>query len=486
VGFELNRRDGDAMGMGKRAESRQQEFWVATESLAGAPRHVFYDRLNGLLAEAGFDRFVESLCEAYYNEGGRPSIPPGVYFRMLLIGYFEDISSQRGIAWRCSDSLSLRKFLSIPLTEETPDHSSLTRINRRLPATVNEQVFEFVLKIAAAKKLLKGNTVGVDSTTLEANAAMRAIVRRDNGDDWKSYLKKLAEAEGVIIENEEDLRRFDQQRRKEGRKKVSNDDWQSPVDPDARIGQMKDGRTHLNYKAEHVVDLESEIIIQADVHHGNTGDTQSVIGNLVEAQVKLDHVFDDIVPQEASHGVIQEMAADKGYHSNDVLKCCHDLGVRTYVPEREGGERRWADKADGLQEAFHSNRQRMQRSKGHNLQKRRSEVVERGFAHLCETGGSRRTWLRGLEKVRNRHLIAVAAHNLGVVMRHLFGFGKPRAFSAAFGLLRLAHLAILTCCRRLTQNWQPVRPQNATFEAKSQTRYMTQFSFIRLPCSTGC
>lgn len=184
------------MGMGKRSESRQQEFWVATEALAGAPRHVFYDRLNGLLAEAGFDRFVESICEEFYDESGRPSIPPGTFFRMLLVGYFEDIASQRGIAWRCSDSLSLRKFLGIPLTDETPDHSSLTRIAKRLPAKVSEQVFEFVLKIAVEKKLLKGNTVAVDSTTLEANAAMRSIVRKDNGDDWKTYLENLPEKAG--------------------------------------------------------------------------------------------------------------------------------------------------------------------------------------------------------------------------------------------------------------------------------------------------
>jgi transposase len=429
------------MGMSKRPESRQQEFWVATESLAGAPRHVFYDKLNGLLAQAGFDRFVESLCEPFYREGGRPSIAPGVYFRMLLIGYFEDIASQRGIAWRCSDSLSLRKFLGVRLTDETPDHSSLTKIGQRLPATVSEQVFEFVLRIAAAKKLLRGETVGVDSTTLEANAALRTIVRKDNGDDWKTYLKKLAAAEGVVIENDADLRRFDQQRRKDGTKKVSNDEWQSPSDPDARIGKMKDGRTHLNYKAEHVVDLDSEIIIQADVHPGDAADTQTVVGNLVEAQVKLDHCFEQVEPGDETCGVIQEIAADKGYHSNEVLLCCRELEIRSYIPERKGDARCWSDKDAAMKAAFHGNRQRVQRSKGKTLQKRRSEVVERGFAHVCETGGARRTWLRGLEKVRTRHLLRVAAHNPGIVMRALFGFSKPRAFSACFGVLILDDLA---------------------------------------------
>lgn len=430
------------MGMGKRAESRQQEFWVVTASLADAPRHVFYDRLNGLLAEAGFDRFAESICEEHYNEGGRPSIPPGTYFRMLLVGYFEDIASQRGIAWRCSDSLSLRKFLGISLTDDTPDHSSLTRIGKRLPASVNQQVFEFVLRIAAEKKLLKGATVAVDSTTLEANAAMRTIVRKDNGDDWKAYLKKLADAEGVEITNDEDLRRYDQQRRRQGKKKVTNEEWESKSDPDARIGRMKDGRTHLNYKAEHVVDLDSEVIIQAEVHHGDAADTQTVIGNLVEAQAKLDRCFDDMESADSACGVIQEVAADKGYHSNEVLKCCVDLDIRSYIPERQGGDRTWRDKDEQMKAAFHANRQRMKRSKGKTLQKRRSELVERGFAHVCETGGARKIWLRGLEKVRKRHLISVAAHNLGLVMRSLFGFSKPRAFSAGPDLAVLCYLVI--------------------------------------------
>lgn len=465
------------MGMSKRVERRQGEFWVATESLAEAPRHVFYDKLNGLLAESGFDRFVESLCEPHYREGGRPSIAPGVYFRMLLIGYFEDISSQRGIAWRCSDSLSLRRFLSIPLDQDTPDHSSLTKIGQRLPATVSEQVFQFALKIAAQKKLLSGKQVGVDSTTLEANAAMRSIVRKDNGDDWKTYLRKLADAEGVVIENDEDLRRFDQKRRKEGKKKVSNDEWQSPVDPDARIGQMKDGRTHLNYKAEHVVDLETEVIIQADVHHGNSADSQTVIGSLVDAQVNLDQCFDGVETTDDSVGVIKEVAADKGYHANEVLASCRDLNVRTYIPEREGGDRRWDDKPNGLKEAFHGNRQRMERPKGRNLQKRRSEVVERGFAHICETGGARRTWLRGLANVRKRHMIAVAAHNLGIVMRHLFGFSKPRAFSAANGLLRTARLATMTLLKALERI---CRPTHHHHHAQASSSNLTRFLILDL------
>jgi transposase len=229
--------------MGRRGRERQGEFWIASEALASTPRHIFYDKLNSLLDEAGFDRFVEGLCEPFYadgSRGGRPSIPPGRYFRMLLVGYFEEIDSQRGIAWRCSDSLSLRNFLFLQASEEAPDHSSLTRIRERLPRHVHEQVFAFVLEIARQKKLLEGTpgrplAVGVDSTLLEANAAMKSIVRRDSGEDWKEYLKQLAAAEGVEINDDEDLRRFDQDRNKQGKKQVSNEQWVSPVDPDSRI-----------------------------------------------------------------------------------------------------------------------------------------------------------------------------------------------------------------------------------------------------------
>src|SRR5690606_12965325 len=224
-------------------------------ALASVPKHVFYDKLNELLDEAGFDRFVEDLCEPFYAERGRDSIPPGRYFRMLFVGYFEELDSQRGIAWRCADSLSLRNFLFLEASQQSPDHSSLTRIRERLPLVVHEQVFAFVLEIARQKKLLRGTQVGVDSTTLEANAAMKSIVRRDSGEDWREYLLALAEAEGVEINNDEDLRRFDKHRKKQGQKKVSNAEWVSPIDEDSRIVKMKDGRTHLGYKAEHVVDL---------------------------------------------------------------------------------------------------------------------------------------------------------------------------------------------------------------------------------------
>src|SRR5215213_3612208 len=188
------------MAMGKRKQ-RQEALFVMTEGLPKSAGHPFYQRLNALLAEAEFDHWIERRCQQYYQQAekrGQPSIPPGVYFRMLLVGYFEDIDSQRGIAWRCSDSLSLRAFLGLPLGQGTPDHSTLTNTRKRLPHEVFEEVFRFVLGIAEAKKLIAGKTVGVDSTTLEANAAMKSIVRRDTGEDWKEFVVRLMREDGVI------------------------------------------------------------------------------------------------------------------------------------------------------------------------------------------------------------------------------------------------------------------------------------------------
>ena len=418
------------MAMRRRSEERQGELWVATQALPSGPGHVFYERLNRLLAEAGFDRFVEDLVEEYYAERGRPGIAPGVYFRMLFVGYFEGIDSQRGIAWRCADSLSLRSFLGLDLTEKSPDHSSLTRIRDRYPIEVADEVFAFVLGMARERKLVSGSQVGVDATLLEANAAMKSIVRRDTDEDWKQYLRRLMAEDGLIEDDDdptdEDLRRFDRSRKG---KKVSNEDWKSPVDDDARIVKLKDGRTHLGYKAEHTVDLESEFVLSATVQDATEPDSQTLCDAVIDAQENLERAGSD--------ATIQEVVADKGYHANAQLAGSDELGLRTYIPEPSSPrQRKWTDKCDEVVLAVTNNRRRMKRSKGRQLQKLRSERVERSFAHICETGGARRTWLRGLEKINKRYSVTVAAHNLGLLMRALFGTGKPRQ-SAALQPLQL-------------------------------------------------
>ena len=424
------------MAMGKRTD-RQESLFVSTEGLLGSAGHPFYDRLNALLAEAGFDAWLEGRCAAFYEQEekrGRPSIAPGVYFRMLLIGYFEGIDSQRGIAWRCADSLSLRRFLGLALDEPTPDHSTLTNTRQRLPKEVFEEVFQFVLKLAAEKELLKGKAVGVDSTTLEANAAMKSIVRKDTKEDWKEYLTRLMREEGVIgAEDEptdEEMRRFDKKRKD---KKVSNQEWQSPSDGDARIARMKDGTTHLAYKAEHVVDLGSELVLAAEVYKADQMDTATLVDSVMEARVNL--------TAAGSAAVIEEAVADKGYHAAATIEMSEHYDIRTYIPEpQRAQEAKLADKPEEQRRAVLNNRRRVKRAKSKAMQRRRSEVVERSFAHVCETGGARRSHLRGLVNVTKRYLIAVAAHNLGRVMRMLTGIGKPRVMQGAGGLAELAHL----------------------------------------------
>lgn len=413
------------MALRRRSTERQQEFWIPAEEVTRAPRHVFYERLNQLLGEAGFDGFVEELAEPFYAEGGRPSVPPGVYFRMLFVGYFEDIDSQRGIAWRCADSRSLERFLGIGLRDQVPDHSSLTRIRDRLPLDVHEKVFAFVLAIAVEKKLVAGSQAAVDSTYVEANAAMKSIVRRDSREDWKEYVKRLMVEEGVIDEDDDppadELRRFDRKRKG---KKVSNDEWQSPSDEDARIRKMKDGRVRVAYKAEHTVDLKSEFVLSAEVRHGTDPDTQTLLQSVESAQNNL--------TAAGSDGTIKEVAADRGYHSNDQITACTEAGLRTYIAEpRLPKNRKWTDKPPSMKQAVLNNRRRSKRRKSRDLQRLRSERVERSFAHICDSGGSRRSWLRGLKKVNKRYGMASAAHNLSLLMRNLFGSGKPKQFTAA-------------------------------------------------------
>lgn len=419
--IDAQRSEERTMALGK-SGPKQGEFWVTVSELPTSPGHPFYSKLNEILRGADFDAWVEGLCEEYYAKNtGRPGIPPGVYFRMLFAGYFEGIQSQRGIAWRCSDSLSLRSFLGLGATDESPHHSSLTRVRKRLPQEVHHAVFEFVLRVAIERGLLKGKTVAVDSTTLEANAAMKSIVRKDSGEDYKEYIRRLAEAESIEEPSEEDLRRFDKRRKG---KKTSNKDWESASDPESRIARMKDGRTHLAYKAENTIDLDTDMVISADVYHADRGDTDTLVESLAHAQNTLLDCD--------SEATIEECAADKGYHSAKLLADLEAIGLRGYIPEPEQRfDRRWTDKPEGQKEAVYRNRRRVRGRRSKALQRKRSEFVERSFAHVCETGGGRRTWLRGLVAVTKRYLIQVAARNLGAIMRAAFGVGTARSLQGA-------------------------------------------------------
>jgi transposase len=423
------------MAMGRREGEWQQELFVTHDKLPRSPGHVFYDKLNQLLRDSGYDAYVEALCQPYYAEKkGRPSVPPGTYFRMLLVGFFEGLQSQRGIAWRCADSLSLRTFLGIALGKDSPNHSSLSYIRNRLPLEVHQQVFVWILALAHEKNLLQGKTVGVDSTTLEADAAMKSIVRRDTGEDWNEYLLRLMQEAGVLNEedeppSDEDLRKFDKSRQN---KRVSNDEWVSETDPDSRITRMKDGTTHLAYKAEHVVDLETAIIVAAEIYHGDHSDTQTLEDSVVQAQVNL--------REAGSSTTLQDVVADKGYHANQQLTNLQEhTTYRTYIPEPQlKHERVWTDKPPEQRQAVYASRRRTRGARGRRLQRLRSEKCERTFAHVCETGGARRTWLVGIDNVRKRYLITAAAHNLSVLMRVLFNMGTPRGLQQFRTMLKKA------------------------------------------------
>jgi transposase len=341
-------------------------------------------------------------------------MPPGVYFRSLLIGYFEGLDSERGIAWRTADSLSLRKFLGYALDEATPDHSTISRTRRLYWLETHKAVFRWVLKILDQEGLVSGRTVSIDATTLEANAALKSIVRRDNGQSYNDYLKELAKAEGMDNPTREQLARLDRKRKKKG----SNQEWTSPSDPDARITKMKDGRTHLAHKAEHAVDLTSGALLALTLQPANEGDTTTIRKTLEEAQA---------VAREINERGVEEVVADKGYHSGGVLTDVHEQEVRSYIPEPERGRRKWQGEGKAEeQKRTYENRRRVRGDRNKRLQKLRSELTERSFAHLYETGGMRRVHLRGRNNILKRLLVHGAGFNLSLILRKTMGVGKPR------------------------------------------------------------
>lgn len=409
------------MAMGKRDQARQDDFWVPTASLPPAPAHPFYVHINKILDERGFDAFVEGLCRRFYADRmGRPSLPPTVYFRLLLIGYFEGIDSERGIAWRVADSLGLRRFLGYRLTDSTPDHSTISRNRRLIDLETHQQVFTWMLGVLAESGLLTAKTVGVDATTLEANAAMRSIVRKDTGEAYQAFLERLAKESGIETPTREDLAKLDRNRKN----KASNDDWQNPHDSDARVAKMKDGRTHLAHKSEHAVDMDSGAILAVTLQPADRGDTTSIEETLVRAGDNIVDVLARGADGQVSPQALSEVVADKGYHSNAVLVERHP-GIRTYIAEPDRGRRNWKGRT-AEREAVYANRRRIRGARGRRLMRKRGELIERSFAHCYDTGGMRRTHLRHHENILKRLLIHTAGFNLSLVLRKQFGLGTAR------------------------------------------------------------
>jgi len=420
-------------------------MWITVSDLPKSPGHPFYQRLNAVLEAAGFDRFAEQRCERFYaGQIGRPSLPPGRYFRLVLLGYFEGLDSERGIAWRAADSLAVRSFLGLGLDERGPDHSTISRTRRLIDVETHGEVFGWVLERLAEAGLVKGKTVVVDGTTLEANAALRSIVRRDTGEAYQAYLTRLAKASGIRTPTRAVLARLDRRRSKKG----SNEEWKSPTDPDAKITKMKDGRTHLAHKAEHAVDVESGAIVAVTVQDASIGDTGTIMDTLAEAEGQLVRLQRKAALGRLVQGM-EEVVADKGYHSDDVLIGLDEVGLRSYISEPDRGRRRWRGERLA-QRTVYANRRRSRGERGQRLRRLRGERAERSFAHLYETGGMRRTHLRGHSNILKRLLIHAGAFNLGRLLRHLVGIGTPRGLQGLSGrLLRL----LLRLCGVLRPSW---------------------------------
>ena len=422
------------MAMGRLEGDQQDDLFVATWKLREGPAHPFYAKLEELLRKNGFDRFVEGLCEKFYAPKlGRPSVIPGVYFRMLFIGYFERFDSERQIAWRCNDSMSLRLFLDVPFDKSLPDHSSLSRTRQRIDLETHAEVFSWVLKLVAEHGLVNGKTIGVDATTMEANAALRSIVRRDTDEGYREFLEGLVKDSGIETPTRTDIAKADKKRKGKG----SNDDWKHPHDGDAGITKMKDGRTHLSHKAEHSVDLDTGAVLSVTLHRGEAGDTFSVGPTLGQTNEQLEKLEDEGVIEKRD---TREVVTDKGYFSNDTLVQTKEAGWRTYCSEPKQRKRVWKNKHDA-RDATYTNRRRVRGERGKRLLRKRGELLERPFAHYLDGGGMRRTHLRTHPNIMKRLLVHIAGFNLGLILRKMIGKGTPRELAASLSSI-LSYLRV--------------------------------------------
>jgi transposase len=453
----------------RRKRRRQHNLWISAADLPTTAAHPFYRRVNAMLDAEAFDEFVERTCRSFYAETmGRPSLTPGMYFRLLLVGYFEGIDSERGIAWRAADSLAIRQFLHLALDEAGPDHSTISRTRRLIDLDSHRAVFTWIQQRLAEAGLLSGKTVAIDATTLEANAAMRSIVRRDTGEGYQEFLTRLAKASGIETPTREDLARLDRHRQK----KTSNKEWTHPHDPDAKVTKMKDGRTHLAHKAEHAVDVETGAIVAVTLQGVDTGDTTTIVETATAAADQIEDAQADVDEPQA----LEEIIADKGYHSNQTMIDLDAVGLRSYIAEPDRGRRDWSE-APEAQAPVYANRRRTRGRRGRRLMRRRGETIERSFAHVYDTGGMRRTHLRGHANILKRLLIHAGGFNLGLVMRQVFGVGTPRGLQ---GRLAAAIAVVVALWTLLTDRWMSIgaRP------ADRLPLFMPSYCFELLPVAT--
>jgi transposase len=465
------------MAMGTR-KTEQPPLWVATADLPSSPGHPFYSKLSAILDAEGFDRFAEDQCRRFYAPTmGRPSLEPGRYFRLLLVGYFEGLDAERGIAWRAADSLAVRRFVRLGIEEAAPDHSTISRTRRRIDVETHRAIFTWVQQRLVAGGLLKGRTIAIDATTLEANAAMRSIVRRDTGESYQAFLTRLAETSGIKTPTREVLARLDRKRKK----KTSNKDWTNPHDPDAKVTKMKDGRTHLAHKAEHAVDLETGAIVAVTLQGADEGDTTTIRETATAAAEQVEDAQADVDEPQA----LEEIIGDKGYHSNQSMVDLEAVGIRSYIAEPDRGRRDWSKEPEA-QAPVYRNRRRMRGARGRRLMRQRGERIERSFAHLYDTGGMRRTHLRGHENILKRLLIHAGGFNLGLLIRSILGVGTPRGLQGRLAaVLAVVSTLIAVVRHRCIEIRDVLRVITATSGWVPVPTTLVVSSSAKATCTTG-
>jgi len=419
--------------------------------LPAATPDAFYKRVNRTLEQMEFAPKVWRICQPAYAaaaKGGRPGIDPVVYLKMLMVGFFENLGSERGIASRCADSLSIRGFLGYSLTEATPDHSSLSVIRDRLSLEQLTAMHRVLLGALHQHGLLKGKKVGIDSSIIEANASLRGLEHRNTEESYWDYVKRLAAESGIDPQDTKAVRRFDKQR--SGRK-TSNADWQNPHDPEAKVGRTKDGACDMVYKPEHISDLESGAIIHAEVRAGDAADNDAT---LKERVVKARATLRKVMPKAQRGSVMQELCADEGYFAVEQMARLQHCEIRTVIGDPQSTRRRKEKLGQRQRRALHRAGCATRSSSGKALLRKRGEHLERGFCHVLDHGGLRRTTLRGKEKLSKRLVVAALTHNLSLLLRHQTGIGtaKQALAAAAAAVLDLC-IGIWGALRRL---WTPI------------------------------
>jgi transposase len=427
---------------------QQGEFWIARNKLAHGQASRFYDKLDETLGEMDFAPKVRELCEPFYSSGesGRPPIDPVVYFKMLMVGFLENLPSERAIAARCGDSLMIRRFLGYDLDEATPDHSSFTVIRERLTKAIYEDIFNIILEGLRRHGLLRGKNLGIDSSVMEANASLRALENRNTGEAYWDYVRRLAAEAGVDTDDAAAVRRFDKQRPE---RKTSNKEWVNPNDPDAKVGQAKDGATDMLYKPENIVDLDTGVIVSAEVRKADESDTAGLAERTCLAAVQVEAIRETAARAGEKHvpKTTETFTADKGYYSVAELEVIQELGIKTVISDPVINRR--MDKLNRAQRGVVRRARRTVKSNyGKALLRRRGMHIERSFAHILDSGGMRRATLRGQTNLEKRYKIATATYNLSQLMRHLFKIGTPKQ-AAARVLWHLFRL-LLACLRWLS------------------------------------